>query len=102
MYMIFKPMKYIISLLIFFSVINITEAKTINSFIVDGNVRISEESIKVFSGFNDGDDINQNELNIILKNLYETNFFKDVSVQIDNDSLIVTVKLMKILLFKKF
>lgn len=90
--MIFKPMKYIISLLIFFSVINITEAKTINSFIVDGNVRISEESIKVFSGFNDGDDINQNELNIILKNLYETNFFKDVSVQIDNDSLIVTVK----------
>ena len=36
--------------------------------------------------------INDNELNKILKNLYETNFFENVSVIFENNILIINVK----------
>ena len=36
-------------------------------------------------------EINDNNLNEILKNLYETNFFKDISLKIIDDKLIITV-----------
>ena len=67
-------------------------SQEINKLTVIGNERISSDSIKVFADFNYGDDINDNDLNNILKNLYETNFFKNVSLKIKNDELIVTVQ----------
>ena len=47
---------------------------------VKGNERISDETIKMFSNINIGDDIDENELNEILKKIYETNFFENVKV----------------------
>ncbi len=85
-------MKYIISfIIIFYSLLTPLHAKVINNLIVKGNDRISSQTIKVFSGFNAGDNINQNNLNDIIKELYNTNFFKEVSVEIENNNLIITV-----------
>ena len=67
-------------------------AKPIDELIIKGNERISSETIKVFSGFNKGDDVNQNDLNDIIKSLYETNFFENVTIEIVNNNLIITVK----------
>ena len=78
--------------LIFLFLANLVIAKPINELIIKGNERISSETIKVFSGFNKGDDVNQNDLNDIIKSLYETNFFENVTIEIVNKNLIITVK----------
>jgi len=91
--MINATMKLIIfTISIFVLLTNLLLAKPIDKLIVKGNERISSETIKVFSGFNKGDDVNQNDLNDIIKSLYETNFFENVTIEIVNNNLIITVK----------
>ena len=83
--MINATMKLIIfTISIFVLVTNLLLAKPIDKLIVKGNERISSETIKVFSGYSKGDDINQNDLNDIIKSLYETNFFENVAIEIVN------------------
>ena len=60
--------------------------------IINGNERISNETIIMFSKIDDFKEINNETLNIILKNLYDTNFFKDVSVIYENNNLIINVQ----------
>ncbi len=59
---------------------------------VDGNDRISVETIKMFSRTNIGSNLDSNDLNNILNSLYETNFFEDVSVTLKNNKLKIIVK----------
>ena len=66
-------------------------AEIIKKIIVTGNDRISSDTIILFSQIEINNDINSNKLNDILKNLYETNFFKDVNVQLINDELLINV-----------
>ena len=58
---------------------------------VNGNKRLSKESIIVFGKIEINSNYNSNDLNIILKNLYETNFFKEVNLQTENNLLIIDV-----------
>ena len=91
--MINTTMKLIIfTINIFLLLTSLLVAKPIDELIIKGNERISSETIKVFSGYNKGDDINQNDLNDIIKSLYETNFFDNVTIEIVNNNLIITVK----------
>ena len=64
---------------------------TINQIDISGNYRISDETIKLFSGVEINDNIDKNIINDILKNLYKTNFFKDVSLSFKNNILTVKV-----------
>ena len=64
---------------------------TLNKIEVSGNDRISDETIKLFISANINDDIDDNKLNKILKDLYETNFFKNVSLKFDNQILFIKV-----------
>ncbi len=59
---------------------------------IDGNFRVNNETIKMFSGVKIGDDLSKNELNDALKRLYETNFFEDVQLKIENKILKIYVK----------
>ena len=81
-------------LLVFFSFIfgSVLKAETIEEINVDGNQRISIETIKMFAGVSINDDLSENDLNEILKKLYNTNFFDLVSVKISNKTLIIKVK----------
>ena len=56
-----------------------------------GNERVNNETIKIFGGIKKGDEINNDKLNDVLKKLYETNFFKDVNLKINNSILEITV-----------
>ena len=83
------------NLLIFiclFSLNSILKAEIINKIEIEGNIRISTETIKMFSGVSIKDDLSDNDLNRILKNLYESNFFETVSLKIENNKLIINVK----------
>jgi outer membrane protein insertion porin family len=66
-------------------------AEIINSINVSGNKRLSEQSIILFGKINLNQNYNDEELNTVLKNLYSTNFFKDISLNIKNEVLIIKV-----------
>ena len=66
-------------------------AEIINKLTVNGNNRISSETIKVFSGIKEGTNVNSNDLNDIIKELYKTNFFKNVSIKIKDNNLLISV-----------
>jgi len=69
-----------------------TFSENFNEVLIQGNERISDETIKVFSQLSNNEkSFDENSLNIILKNLYETGFFKDVSLKIENKKLIINV-----------
>ena len=63
----------------------------VNKIDVNGNDRISDETIIMFSSVSVNDDIDENSLNDILKNLYGTDFFKNVSVKFDKNILEIIV-----------
>ena len=65
---------------------------TLNKIEIVGNNRISDETIKLFIQVELNDQINNNKLNDILKDLYETDFFKDISVSFKNQILSISVE----------
>ena len=58
---------------------------------IDGNERIPIETINMLSDVKINDDINENDINNLLKNLYETNFFKNLEIKLDNSVLKISV-----------
>jgi outer membrane protein insertion porin family len=88
----FIPIKKLILIFVFyFSLIPVTYSEILNSIEINGNERISNESINSFLPIKIGDQISIQKLNQITKELYETNFFKDVSVEFDNSELIINI-----------
>ena len=58
---------------------------------ITGNNRISNETILMFSKVSTGQEINNNKINQILKDLYNSKFFKNISVKIENNVLLINV-----------
>ena len=67
-------------------------AATFSDFNVEGNKRVSSQTIINFSKLKEGTDLSKNEINEALKNIYETNFFEEVEVNITNNTLNIIVK----------
>ena len=67
------------------------KAETINKLIVNGNKRVSVETIRVYGEIEINKNISEVEINEILNNLYSTNFFEDVQIKRDGNTLIVNV-----------
>ena len=57
-----------------------------------GNDRISDETIKLFIKVDLEDEINEVKLNEILKDLYQTDFFKDINVNFKDQILSIQVQ----------
>ena len=68
-----------------------TYSKNYEKIIVNGNERISNETILVFSEIQDNKSLDENSINEILKKLYKSGFFKNVTVKIENNNLIIEV-----------
>ena len=66
-------------------------SKNYEKIIVNGNDRISDETILVFSEITDDRILNESLINEILKKLYKSGFFKDVNVKLENNNLIINV-----------
>jgi len=80
------------SIIIFFLFLSTHVVSDIlNKIEITGNDRISDESIKSFISVKMKDEINDVKLNNILKELYETNFFKDINVKFNNQILSINV-----------
>ncbi len=86
-------MKFAIALLIgLFLFTTNSHSVVIKDLNVIDNNRITKETIKTYGNIQIGKDYNDNELNKIIKDLYETNFFKNLSIEIKDQILILKVE----------
>ncbi len=84
-----------IFIIIFINLIftNSINAENYNEIRIEGNDRLSVETIIIFSGLSTKGELNNNELNKSIKKLYQTNYFKDVKLSIKNK--VVTIKIIE-------
>ncbi len=66
-------------------------SESIKDIKIIGNERISTATILLFSKIDKDSDITDSDLNSIIKNLYSTDFFKDVKVTFDSQILKIVV-----------
>ena len=67
-------------------------AEVVKKVEIEGNDRISQETIMVFGDISIGKDYNISEVNILIKKLYSTSFFSNISAAIENNTLKIIVK----------
>ena len=84
-------MNFIFKILFLFFIITSTNANIVNNIKINGNNRISDETIILFGEIKKNKNYNKSELNIILKKLYQTDFFENVVISLDNETLIVNI-----------
>ena len=83
----------ILSIFIIFFLLSLPlKAEVAKDVIINGNDRISNETVKVYGGIKLNKDYSENEINDILKNLYETGFFENVEVYLKDNKIIINVK----------
>ena len=73
-------------------IINNSYSEIVKSFKIEGNERVSESTIINFSDVKKNTDLSPTDFNKILKNLYSTNFFENVSLNLENGVLTIKVK----------
>ena len=88
---------YLQIFLIYFTFTSISFGKTLNKIEIVGNDRIADETILMFSSISEGQKIEDIDLNKIIKNLYDTNYFKSISTIINDNVLIINVEENKII-----
>ena len=86
--------KYSILFIFLFSLFCISKANTeiVKEIIIEGNKRVSEETIKVYGEIEINKDFTETDINKTLNNLYETDFFENVSIELKNNKLTISLK----------
>ena len=83
--------RFILTTLTLFFFISNSFSEIINKIEISGNDRIPTETIKIFSKISINDEVDDNKLNEILKNLYDTNYFSLINLSLKNNILKIDV-----------
>jgi len=75
----------------FFFISNSVFAEVLKKIEVFGNKRISQETIKVYGDIQINKDYQENDINNVIKKLYDTNFFSNISTNFSNGTLRIDV-----------
>lgn len=67
-------------------------AEVVKEIKIEGNDRISFETIKLYGDIELGKNYSENELNDTLKKLYSTNFFENIEIKLNNNILNINVQ----------
>ncbi len=87
-----KNTKSLAILLICFLInISVSFAQNYNEIIVTGNKRLSVETVLMFSGLKTNVQLDENDLNLAIKELYKTNYFKDIQIITKNKILEIKI-----------
>tara|TARA_Y100001958_G_scaffold150226_1_gene133741 strand:- start:1364 stop:3625 length:2262 start_codon:yes stop_codon:yes gene_type:complete len=93
---VYKPlfmMKLLSKLILsIFFLISAANAEFLKKIEINGNKRISDESIIVFSDLKTNKNVSKSNLDIALKNLYKTNFFSNITFAFENQILKINVE----------
>ena len=79
------------TILLNFLFLSLSYSEILKEIKINGNVRITDEIISMFSDIELGQDVKNSDINNIIKNLYETNFFNNVSVTLNNSIILINV-----------
>ena len=80
-----------IILLVFF-LISYANAEILKKIQINGNKRISDETIKIFANLEINQELSKSSLDKAIKNLYKTNFFSNISLIFENQILILNIE----------
>ena len=83
--------RLVLLILIQFLLITNSYSEIVKKIEIIGNDRIPAETINVFSRISINDKMDDNKLNEILKNLYNTNYFSEVNLSFKNNILKINV-----------
>ena len=89
--------KFLNTILLFILLTTKSYSEIINKVNVINNDRITQETILVFSNIEIGKNYSPNDLNEIIKDLYKTNFFSNVSLNLIDGILTIDVKENKVI-----
>ena len=78
--------------ILFILLTGLVKAEEFNNILINGNERVSEETIIVFSDLSNKSFLDENSINDVLKKLYDSGFFKNVTIIIENKNLIIDVE----------
>ena len=79
-------------LIIFFLLFNVVNAEVVKNIQIDGNSKISDDTILVYGDIDLNTDYDTSQLNEILKKLYSTEFFEDIDLSLKNGLLKINIK----------
>ncbi len=79
-------------IILFFFLITSVYSEIVKNFDISGNKRISDETIIIFSDIKLNDEITKSKLDKALKNLYQTNFFRNIILDFENQTLYLKVE----------
>jgi len=85
-------LKFTNLILLFFFLSAFANAEIVKNIQINGNKKLSDETIKIYGDIKINENYNEKKLNDILNNLYKTNFFEDVDVKLSNNLLTVNLK----------
>ena len=74
-----------------FLIFNVS-AEVVKKLEVNGNTRVSAETIKIYGKIKLNENYTEKEINDVLQNLNSTNFFEDIEINLSNNTLIINVK----------
>ena len=83
--------KYIYFILINLLLSTHSFANKIEKILINGNSRITDNTVILFSKAKINQDVNEDDFNNFIKNLYETDFFKKVNIKFKNNILTFNV-----------
>ena len=86
----FKKIFVVIILYFIFFYVN-SYSEIVKKVEVKGNVRISLETIMIFGDVSIGKNYEGSDVNLLIKKLYESNFFSNISVKLKNNKLSIVV-----------
>ena len=78
-------------LVIFLLLTNLLNAEIVEKIEINGNKRVSKETIIVLGDIKKNENFTSVELNSILKKLYDTNFFSNINISLNNNLLTLDV-----------
>ncbi len=79
-------------ILIFSFLLSFANAEILKKFEISGNKRISDETVIIFSELKVNEEVSKSKLDLVIKNLYKTNFFKNISLNFNNNTLFIQVE----------
>ena len=84
-------MKILLNIIFLFLFSSNLSAEIVKNVKVNGNKRISQETVIVLGQISVNENYDDNKLNVILKNLYNSNFFSNIDINILNEILTINV-----------
>ena len=84
--------KKILTFLFFLLYFSAVKAEVVENIIIEGNKRISDETIKIYGEVELNKNFNESDLNKVLSNLNSTNFFQNIEISLNNKILKIVVE----------